>query len=189
MSIRKAIDLVTPYRFDLVLKYLYAKAIVKGYKTTFFKDMYKKHLELWNGFREYDNPSKCTFEAFDDEFKKIIESIGSVGFNSEISKIPVLDEHFMVNGAHRVAAALALNKDVETRPANMPNDGQKNCSWDDHFQVIGLPQRYANQVAIEYAKLKTNTYVVTLFPSAKGEFKSAIDVINRYGRLIYYRKN
>ena len=56
MSIRKAIDLVTPYRFDLVLKYLYAKAIVKGYNTTFFKDMYKKHLELWNGFREYDNP-------------------------------------------------------------------------------------------------------------------------------------
>lgn len=188
MSIRKAIDLVTPYRFDLVLKYLYAKAIVKGYDTTFFKDMYKKHLELWNGFREYDNPNKCTFEAFDDEFKKIIDSIGKEGFNSEISKIPVLDEDFMVNGAHRVAAALALGKDVETRPANMPNDGQKNCSWDDHFQVIGLPQRYANQVAIEYAKLKSNTYVVTLFPSAKGDYKSAIDVINRYGRLIYYRK-
>ena len=68
---KKAIDLVTPYRFDLVLKYLYAKSIVKGYKTEFFKEMYKEHLRLWNGFREYDNPNKCTFEAFDDEFKSI----------------------------------------------------------------------------------------------------------------------
>ena len=37
MSIKKPIDLVTPFRFDLVLKYLYAKSIVKGYKTDFFK--------------------------------------------------------------------------------------------------------------------------------------------------------
>lgn len=184
----KAIDLVSPYRFDVVLKYLYAKSIVKNYKTDFFKDMYKKHLELWNGFREYDNPNKCSFEAFDNEFKNLINSIGDDGFNSEISKIPVLDEIYMVNGAHRVAAALVHNKEVETRLANMPNDGQKNCSWDDHFQVIGLPERFANQVAIEFAKLKKNTYVVTLFPSAKGDYKSAIDVINRYGRLIYHRK-
>ena len=34
----------------------------------------------------------------------------------------------------------------------------------------------------EYAKLKKNTYVLTLFPTAKGEYQKAIDVINRYGR-------
>jgi len=188
MSIKKPIDLVTPFRFDLVLKYLYAKSIVKGYKTDFFKEMYKEHLRLWNGFREYDNPNKCTFEAFDDEFKSIIKSIQEGGFNPEISKIPMLEDKYLVNGAHRVAAALACDKEVETREANMPHDGQKNCSWNDHFEVIGLPQRYANEVAIEYAKLKKDTYVVTLFPSAKGDFKSTIDVINKYGKLIYYRK-
>ena len=67
---KKAIELVTHFRFDLVLKYLYTRSIVKKYKTNFFKEMYKKHLELWNGFREYDNPNKCTFEAFDDEVIK-----------------------------------------------------------------------------------------------------------------------
>lgn len=186
--IKKAIDLVTTFRFDLVLKYLYAKSIVKNYNTTFFKEMYKEHLRLWNGFREYDNPNKCTFEAFDEEFKKIITSLQNEGFKEEISQIPILDNEYMVNGAHRVAAALVLDKEVSCRPANMPNDGQKDCSWNNHFEVLGLPTRYANQVAIEYAKLKKNTYVVTLFPSAKGDFRSAIDVINKYGKLYYYRK-
>ena len=186
--IKKAIDLVTTFRFDLVLKYLYAKSLIKNYNTTFFREMYKEHLRLWNGFREYDNPNKCTFEAFDEEFKKIITSLQNEGFKQEISQVPVLDNEYMVNGAHRVAAALALDKEVSCRPANMPNDGQKDCSWNNHFEVLGLPHRYANQVAIEYAKLKKNTYVVTLFPSAKGDFRSAIDVINKYGKLYYYRK-
>lgn len=186
--IKKAIDLVTTFRFDLVLKYLYAKSLIKNYNTTFFREMYKEHLRLWNGFREYDNPNKCTFEAFDKEFKKIITSLQNEGFKQEISQVPVLDNEYMVNGAHRVAAALALDKEVSCRPANMPNDGQKDCSWNNHFEVLGLPHRYANQVAIEYAKLKKNTYVVTLFPSAKGDFRSAIDVINKYGKLYYYRK-
>lgn len=185
---KKAIELVTHFRFDLVLKYLYAKSIVKKYKTNFFKEMYKKHLELWNGFREYDNPNKCTFEAFDDEFHKIINSIQEGGFNPEISKVPMVEEKYMVNGAHRVAACLALDKELDTRQANMPHDGQKDCSWDNHFRAINLPERYGNQVAIEYAKLLKDTYVVTLFPAAKGDFKSAIDVINKYGNLIYYRK-
>lgn len=185
---KKANELITHFRFDLVLKYLYAKSIVKNYKTNFFKEMYKKHLELWNGFVEYDNPNKCTFESFNNEFHKIIHSIKEEGFNSQISKVPILDERYMVNGAHRVAACLALDKELDTRPANMPHDGQKDCSWDNHFRAIGLPEVYGNQVGIEYSKLLKDTYVVTLFPSAKGDFKSAIDVINRYGNLIYYRK-
>lgn len=188
MNPRKAIDLVTHFRFDLVLKYLYAKSIIKNYKTFFFKEMYKKHLELWNGFREYDNPQKCTFEAFDNEFKKIIDSMKNEGFNPEISKVPMVEDKYIVNGAHRVAASLALGLDVHTREANMPNDGQKDCSWDSHFSAIKLPERYANQVAIEYAKLLKDTYVLTLFPSAKGDYQNAISNIRKYGNLIYYRK-
>ena len=184
----KPIELVTHFRFDLVLKYLYAKSILKNYKTNFFKEMYKKHLELWNGFREYDNPEKCTFEAFDNDFKKIIQSMKNDGFNPEISRVPILENKYIVNGAHRVASALALDKEVYLKDANMPHDGQKDCSWDSHFNAIKLPEKYANQVAIEYAKLLKDTYVLTLFPSAKGDFQNAIQNIRKYGNLIYYRK-
>lgn len=185
---KKAIELVTHFRFDLVLKYLYAKSIVKKYKTNFFKQMYKKHLELWNGFTEYDNSNKNSFQAFDDEFHKIINSIQDDGFNPEISKVPIVEKKYLVNGSHRVAACLALDKEVYTKTADIPHDGQKDCSWDNQFRTINLPEIYGNQVAIEYAKLLKDTYVVTLFPTAKGDFKSAIDVIKKYGNLIYYRK-
>jgi hypothetical protein len=185
---KNAIDLLTRFRFDVVLKYLYAKSIVQNYNTDSFKEMYKEHLRLWNGFREYDNPNKCTFEAFDEEFKKIIKSFTEGGFNPEISKIPILEDKYIVNGAHRMAAALATNTQVETRPANMPHDGQKDCSWMSHFSALGLSEEICDRVVVEYAKLKKDTYILTLFPTARGEFQRAISVIEKYGRVVYYKK-
>ena len=70
----------------------------------------------------------------------------------------------------------------------MPHDGQKDCSWNSLFRVIGLPEKYANVAAVEYAKLKSNTYVVTLFPCAKSDYRTTIDIIEKYGRLVYFRK-
>ena len=106
MSVKKASELITPFRFDLLIKYLYAKSIVKGYKLDFFKEAYKIHIDLWNGFREFDNPNKCTFEDFHQEFHNIISSINENGFDPNISKIPVIDNTYMVNGAHRVQVIL-----------------------------------------------------------------------------------
>jgi len=188
MKIKNPLDLVTPYRFDLVIKYMYANSILKGYQTDYFKRTYKDHLRVWNGFKEYDNPNKNSFEAFDQEFKNIIESIKTEGFNSNISEVPILEDRYIVNGAHRVAAALVLKKDVAVKPSTSPQDGQKDCSWMGLFKGLGLSEKICDQVAIEYAKLKSNTYVVTLFPTARGEYQKAIDVIQKHGTIIYYKK-
>jgi hypothetical protein len=161
MKIKNPLDLVTPYRFDLVIKYMYANSILKGYQTDYFKRTYKDHLRVWNGFKEYDNPNKNSFEAFDQEFKNIIESIKTEGFNSNISEVPILEDRYIVNGAHRVAAALVLKKDVAVKPSTSPQDGQKDCSWIGLFKGLGLSEKICDQVAIEYSKLKSNTYVVT----------------------------
>lgn len=186
--IKNPIDLLTHFRFDVLIKFLYAKSKLRNYKTNFFKEMYKEHLRLWNGFNEYNNPFKNSFESFDDEFNKILESIKINGFDSSISDIPAVDGKYIVNGAHRLASCLALNKELQIRPANMPEDGQMDCSWYNLFRNLNLPEKYSNVASIEYVKLKQNTYVVTLFPSANGDYKSAIDIINKYGNLIYYRK-
>jgi hypothetical protein len=188
MKLKNPFDLVTPFRFDLVIKYMYAKSILKGYQTDYFKRVYKDHLRVWNGFKEYDNPNKNSFESFDQEFQKIINSIKTEGFDSNISEVPILEDKFIVNGAHRVAAALALKKDVAVKPSTSPQDGQKDCSWINLFKGLGLSEKICDQVAIEYAKLKGNTYVVTLFPTTNGEYQKAIDVINKYGNIIYYKR-
>ena len=60
----KARDLITHTRFDVIIKYMYGKAIKVGYDTKYFLELYREHLRLWNGFKEYDKPDKNTFEAF-----------------------------------------------------------------------------------------------------------------------------
>lgn len=178
--------LLTPFRFDVAIKYLYAKSIIEAYKTDYFKEMYKEHLKIWNGFKEYDNPNKTSFEAFDKEFKSIIKSMETNGFDAKISKIPVQDSKYILNGAHRVAAAMALNKQVVCKEGKDGIDGQLNCGW-PMFQKLGLSSVYSDQVAVEYAKLKPNTFIATLFPSAKGNGQLAFDVLNKHGRVVYYK--
>jgi len=179
-------QLLTPYRFDVAVKYMYAKSIVEGFKTDYFKDAYKEHLKVWNGFKEYDNPNKTTFEAFDNEFKSIIKSIENKGFDATVSKVPIQDSKYILNGAHRVAAAMALNKQVVCKQGVDGNDGQMYCGW-PMFQKLGLSHVYADQAAIEYAKLKPNTFIATLFPAAKGNGQLAVDVLNKHGKVVYYK--
>lgn len=187
MSLRHPHTLITHTRFDVIIKYLYAKSLKDGINTTFYKDMYKEHLRLWNGFKEYNNPSKNTFEAFDKEFKSIIKSLSTKGFDSKISKIPIQDGKYPLNGAHRLSAALSLNKSVVTVEGRNGVDGMLDCGY-KFFRELGLEQKYCDRVAIEYSLLKPNTHMVFVFPAANGNQESVINTLSKYGN-IFYSKN
>lgn len=180
-------ELLSTYRFDVIIKYMYAKSILKNIDTDFFKNLYKEHLRIWNGFKEYDNKNKNNFEDFDNEFKKIIDSMKNDGFNPN-HKIPVVEGKYIVNGAHRLAAALSLNKEVYTRDANLPQDGQKDCSWWGLFKNLNLSPSLCDTVAVEYSKLKTNTLVVTLFPTVGQKINETINIIKKYGNIFYIKR-
>ena len=184
--VKNAIDLVSTYRFDLIIKYLYAKSIINNYITYYFKEMYKEHLRIWIGFKEYDNLDKNTFESYDIEFHNIIDSIKN-GFDPNISIVPVVEDKYIVNGSHRVAACLSLDKTVNCRESFAISDGQKDCSWISLFSRLGLSTIFSDRVAIEYAKLKSNTFIVTLFPSANNNYQQPLEVLNRIGKVFYYK--
>jgi hypothetical protein len=187
MNIKQPNELITWYRFDLIIKYLYGKSIIKNYNTSFFKDAYKEHLRLWNGFKEYNNPHKCTFEAFDEDFKRMIESIDKNGFDPTISLVPIENNKYILNGSHRVASCLVCNKPVMCCYGTNVIDGQKDCSWGGLFKNLGLPTVYSDITAIEYAKLKKSTYVVTLFPSTNGNYRPVLEILSKYGGVFYYK--
>ena len=107
-----ALKLVTPLRFDVIIKYLYAQSIVKGYNCNFFLEAYKEHLWIWNKFNEYDNPNKKTFNDFNTAFINIINSLKRNGFDPKISRLPTFKNKYILNGSHRLAAALACDIDV-----------------------------------------------------------------------------
>ena len=173
MTKRNPRELLTHKRFDVVIKYLYAA----NQSSDFYKDMYKTHLKVWNNYCE-GNPYKRGFEAFDTSFKSIISNF------DETPAVPVNAEGHIPNGAHRLAAALCLNKFIETRNTN---DKENYTIVADYKLFIrkGLKKFCIQRTAVEYAKLKSNSYVICLFPIAHTRMWEVKNIINQYSNIFY----
>lgn len=165
-------DLLTHKRFDVVIKYLYASNLTSN----FYKEMYKKHLEVFNNFYE-GTPRKSGFEDFDNAFKSIID-------NTVDEPVPVNDEGHIPNGSHRLAAALHHQRSINIRDANSQ---EKYPIYADyrHFEKKELPRHMMNRTAIEYAKLKSNSHVVCLFPIAHTRMDEVMSIIDEYANVFY----
>lgn len=172
MNVRNPNDLLTYKRFDVVIKYLYASNL----SSAFYKDMYKKHLKVWNGFRE-GNPPKNGFEEFDSAFKSIIN-------NSVDEPVPVNPEGHIANGAHRLAAALHHQRPINTRQTTEDENYPILADY-NFFREKGLKRHMLKRTALEYAKIKPNTHVICLFPIAHTRIDQVMNVIEKYSNIFY----
>ena len=92
---------------------MYAKFRENGINSEFGVEIYKEHLRLWNGFKEYNRPEKNTFEAFRDEFDSILDSIKNDGFDGNKSKIVIDSDNLLLNGSHRTVSCALYNKKAD----------------------------------------------------------------------------
>ena len=182
-----ALKLVTPLRFDVIIKYLYAQSIVKGYNCNFFLEAYKEHLWIWNKFNEYDNPNKKTFNDFNTAFINIINSLKRNGFDPKISRLPTFKNKYILNGSHRLAAALACDIDVFIKNGAPIVDGQLDCSY-RFFKKLGLGKKYFDLASLEYAKLQKNSFLIFIFPSAIGHCDELENIILQNADIFYQKK-
>jgi len=122
-------SLMLPSRFDIYVKWAYAKLWVEhgGQAPAFATDVYVEHLARWNGFREatcawFKNfHANCTNKHqpgdFVRAFNALLGSMQTRGYVGERgSSIPLElardgSQVLPINGAHRVAAAAALRVD------------------------------------------------------------------------------
>ena len=165
-------DLLTYKRFDVVVKYMYASNL----SSEFYKNAYKEHLKIWNGFHE-GNPKKNGFEEFDNAFKSIIN-------NTVDEPVPVNPEGHIANGAHRLAAALYHQRPINTRNTN----SNENYSIEADYKVFhkkGLQRHMLQRTALEYAKLKSNTHVICLFPIAHKRMDEVMNIIEKHSNIFY----
>ena len=165
-------DLLTYKRFDVVVKYMYASNL----SSEFYKNAYKEHLKIWNGFHE-GNPKKNGFEEFDNAFKSIIN-------NTVDEPVPVNPEGHIANGAHRLAAALYHQRPINTRNTN----SNENYSIEADYKVFhkkGLQRHMLQRTALEYAKLKSNTHVICLFPIAHTRMDIVMNIIEKHSNIFY----
>ena len=176
---------VDPSRFDIPAKYIYAKFLEKNYDSSFGKDLYLAHLKVWNDCKHGDG--KDGVEEYINSFKETLSSIKEHGFDPAKSFIAVTEDHKLLNGGHRVAACLLYDK----YPAyQIGGRGETDVNYEyfigrNNFVPGGLSSEHCDAIALEYCKLKPNTYIITIFPSALGDFAQADKIIKENSKVFY----
>ena len=181
-------DLFRPNRFDLPMKYLYAKFREQKIKSDFGLIIYKEHLRLWNGFKEYNNPDKNTFEAFKNDFDNILDSIKKDGFDGNKSQIIINSDNMLLNGSHRTCSCVLHNRDANFFVGENIKDGQLDCGY-QMFYDMKLEQKYLDAAAFELCRMNRNLFIVSLFPSSKwsqtGQDSRVEEILNKSGTIAY----
>ncbi len=180
---RKSISLLNSKRLDIIAKYIYVKAFISGRNKYFALNLYLEHIRVFNGFVENDDSNKIGQDAFLNSFNELIKAIQSQGYMDD-SIIPLGIDNTVLDGGHRVATAIYFNFDVPTIRLDFSDD---NFRFDfEYFKNKGLAIEYLDSMALEYARLRSESaYVVLVWPSAKGRNKELENVLNRNGSIVY----
>ncbi len=148
---------------DIVVRVLYAKDILDGRGQSKHRDLYKKMMLNQHGgkeplehmvhayFTEYD--MKMGWKAFDQSFTDLVLSIKENGFDRDYF-IPVDSEGKLINGRHRLSAAIANRVSVWTRSYLFGGfHFHFNIEW---LKDLNFTEDEITEVYEEYKKLKND---------------------------------
>lgn len=177
-SINIAAQYLTPSRFDIVAKLLYAKYREFNIQSDFGEEVYKEHLRSFtnNKFTEYDQPEKNSYDKYKQDFNNILDSIKTNGFDKQFP-VPVDSAGNLLNGSHRISASIFHNRVPSVITTNEPQAGQKNCS-SYYFKSAHLAEKYLDAIATEYAYIQPHCKLLTLYP-ARNESSDQANAVDR----------
>lgn len=174
-------QLLTPYRADVMAKYIYAKHRDWNSSCDFGVKIYYQHLKVWNNFWE-EEPRKKNFEDFKVAFDSILTTVKE-GLESSLPPVPVNQNGVIANGSHRLASHLLYNKPIKTKKIQC-NDF---CADLAHLKKRKLEEKYLDAMALQYCELQPNCYVMTVFPSAKGQENTILSILKKYAKIVYQK--
>lgn len=188
IRIENPITLWTPLRIDISAKILFIKYLEENIDSLYGEDVYLNHLRVWNGLREIEPPKKGAYDYL-DSFRKIIKDVKTDEFDFKKNPILFNTNNNLINGSHRLAAAIYFNKPVYVKYTDNL-EGQEDCNYElfrAHNSVHGrIEKGYLDSMVLEYIKRKAeNVFVITIFPSAKGLDEKIENTIKDYASIIY----
>lgn len=177
----KASQLLTHTRFDLAFKLLYLE--MRDKNTPFAKEIYKEHIRAFSlgKFTEYGNEEKNSIEKFIEEFDATFKDIQANGFDVHRTLIPLSPNGSIANGAHRVASALYLDKDVTC----VQIETADHIYDYNFFYNRNISSEILDIAATQFIKYAQNIYIAFIWPTAQGHDEKIEEVIPN----IVYRKN
>lgn len=186
--IENPLELLSYKRFDLIPKIVYGFHRKMNIKSDWSRRLYEAHIMVFNGGYEV-YPVKKGMKKFLEEFDKVLDSIERKGFD-ESKPISVSKEGIIIDGSHRFAAGLVNGKKIHCNVENKKGPNYDSYYFRDKIRYVpdGLQEKWSDAIALEYCKLKKNTYIVTIFPSAISKHEEIIKAINKRGRVVYEKK-
>ena len=178
-----AFSLLTPERFDLPAKVLYARAVREGYGLRWARRVYEDHLRVFNGIMEADTSGKDSLASFEQVFYELIEAFEKSGFDEKLSLVPVNQDSVLLDGAHRAAACLVCDKPLTV--ARFTTDSPV-YDW-RFFGRRGLSVEVSDSIAVEYCRQKRNCYVVIIYPAAGGDLLAVDRILEEEGGVVYQK--
>lgn len=177
--------LVMAERFDVIAKYVYALFWTKRLQSGWGEELYSSHIYAFNRYKEGDGLGKSGKAEFLNSFDKLLQSIRDSGFSENVSMVPVSPSNIVIDGSHRAAACLAYHIPITCVLLKEHISNQYNY---EYFLRRGLELKYADFMAFEYCKLKKNTYVAVVFPSAIGGWSEINSILEESGSIVYAKK-
>lgn len=106
---RNSLDVWTGSRLDIAVKLLYALDFLGKRQDDALRarSLYREHIQQRTSGREPGSHSKLSVEDYERSFQQLIRQMQTHGFHAHAA-IPVSATGRILNGAHRLAAALAL---------------------------------------------------------------------------------
>jgi len=127
-----------------------------------------------------DNSSKFNFDVFKKIFTEISREIMLSGFDEEKSLLPIATNGSILNGGHRLSAALFHGKDVAYVQTLLPSIV---CDY-RYFYERAVSTSIIEMSVLQLLKYASNTHVAFLWPSGK----SKISETEKLFKNIVYKK-
>ncbi|OGA55747.1 MAG: hypothetical protein A3G81_19490 [Betaproteobacteria bacterium RIFCSPLOWO2_12_FULL_65_14] len=175
-----ATRLLAPERLDVMAKYIYASQWRAGGRAAWGRRVYAEHLRVWNAFDEGDASGKRSLEDFRESFDRLLQSFAEGGFDERCGLIPVGSDDVIIDGSHRLAAALAFDSPVkavcfDTQPAEYGHE---------FFMGRGLDADVLDDMALQYCRLDGRVRVAVLFPVAHGRHEEVLSILRGCGPCV-----
>ena len=153
--------LLTWNRLDLAFKLFFLNNRDKG---KFVEDIYAKHIKAFTlgSFEEYGDPNKDSIIKYIDAFYTTLNDMKG-GFDDEKSIIPLSVNQSILNGAHRIASAIYLNKTVSCVLLDLQNQ-----IYDYRFFIQRHVPKDLLEIAVtNFIEHSENAYIAFIWPTGQ----------------------
>ena len=150
-------DYISLCTLDIVIRVMYARDILLNNNSEHNRNLYRKLAMSQNNGEEPTNniayayfteySEKKGWAAFDNAFRSLVISIRDNGFCKE-HFIPLDSEGTLINGRHRLAAAIANEMLVWVR--RYPFSGFHFCFDENKLETLGFSDNEIQEIILEY---------------------------------------